>query len=206
MKILVTGFEAFGENSINPSQIMGESLPDSYPEGIEIKKATLPVDKKTGPAALIKAFDYHKPDAVLCFGLALGRKVISLERVAINLMDYRIPDNAGVSIHDQPIVKDGPAAYFSTLPIRAMLAALKSAGIPAELSLTAGAYLCNQIFYTLMHTIHTLALSIPAGFVHLPALPEQAALAEKPIPSMGMDVMYRTAEILIKQLSLPLKK
>ncbi len=203
MKILVTGFEPFGGSPINPSQLLVESLPGTFSEGIAISKAILPVDKRAGPEKLVTAVNQLHPDAVLCFGLALGRQMISLERIAVNLMDYRIPDNAGVTVQDQPIAPDGPAAYFSSLPLRAMISALKEAGIPAELSLSAGAYLCNQIFYTLMHTIHIRELSIPAGFIHLPALPEQAAQSEKPIPSMSMEVMSRAAEILLKQLALP---
>lgn len=203
MKILVTGFEPFGDSPINPSQILVDRLPNMMEDGIEICKATLPVDKLLGPKTLVTALDQHTPDAVLCFGLAMGRQTISLERVAVNLMDYRIPDNAGVSVQDQPIAPDGPAAYFSTLPLRKMLETLTQSGIPAALSLTAGAYLCNQVFYTLMHTLHTRGLSIPAGFIHLPALPEQAADSEKPIPSMSMDVIHKAAKNIIHQVALP---
>lgn len=200
MKILVTGFEPFGDSPINPSQMLVNSLPGEMSGDIEISKAILPVDNQAGPEELVKSFNQQLPDAVLCFGLALGRQVISLERVAVNLMDYRIPDNTGVTVRDRPIVPNGAAAYFSTLPLRTMLAALKDVGIPAELSLSAGAFLCNQVFYTLMHTIRTRGQLIPAGFIHLPALPEQAAESKKPIPSMSMDIIHRAAEILINQL------
>ncbi len=205
MKILITGFEPFGESPINPSQILVDRLPNTMEGGIEICKAILPVDKQAGPETLLKALVRHEPNAVLCFGLAMGRPMISLERVALNLMDYRIPDNAGVSIQDQPIAPDGPAAYFSTLPLHRMLDALKDSGIPAELSLTAGAYLCNQVFYTLMHTLAIRQSSIPAGFIHLPALPEQAAASDKSIPSMNIDMMLRATEILITRIFLPLE-
>src|SRR2546427_12290933 len=117
--------------------------------------------------------------------------VIEAERVAINLLDYRMVDNAGHQAVDEPIVPDGPAAYFVTLPVRAMLDAVRMAGIPAELSLSAGAFLCNQVTYELLHylTIHQLA--IPTGFVHLPALPEQVINAYPPMPSMALETMVR---------------
>lgn len=112
-------------------------------------------------------------------------------------MDYSTPDNAGMTIENQSIITDAPAAYFSTLPLHAMLSALITAGIPAELSLSAGTYLCNQVFYTLMHTIVTENLGIQAGFIHLPALPEQAAKSQKPMPSLSLDVCIKAAQILI---------
>jgi pyroglutamyl-peptidase len=116
---------------------------------------------------------------------------ISIERVAINLLDYRMADNAGHQAIDEPIVPDGPAAYFVTLPVRAMLEAVHAAGIPAELSLSAGAFLCNQVTYELLHYLTTHQLDIPAGFVHLPALPEQVTNASPPMPSMALETMVR---------------
>jgi pyroglutamyl-peptidase len=200
MKVLITGFEPFGESSLNPSQILVEGAPDSFPNGIEVVKAILPVERAAGPEALIDALLRHQPDAAICFGLAVGRPVISLERVAVNLMDYRIPDNAGETVQDQPVAADGPAAYFSRLPLAAMLESLQSNGIPAELSLTAGAYLCNQIFYTLMHHLATHQREIPAGFIHLPACPEQAAHFSKPLPTMSLDLLRAALPRLLASL------
>ena len=125
--------------------------------------------------ALLKALEETHPAAVVCLGEATRRPVISIERVAVNLLDFRIPDNAGAQTIDQSVVENAPAAYFSTLPARALLNALHMAGLPAEFSLTAGSYLCNQIFYTLMHALATRTIKIPGGFIHLPALPEQTA-------------------------------
>ena len=200
MKVLITGFEPFGESSINPSQILVEGAPAAFPNGIEIVKAILPVERVAGSEVLIDALLRHQPDAAICFGLAVGRPVISLERVAVNLMDYRIPDNAGETVQDQLIAPEGPAAYFSRLPLAAMHAALQANAIPAELSLTAGAYLCNQIFYTLMHHLATHQREIPAGFIHLPACPEQAAHFNKPLPTMSLDLLRTALPRLLETL------
>ena len=200
MKVLITGFEPFGESSINPSQLLVEGAATAFPNGIEIVKAVLPVERTAGPEALIDALLRHQPDAAICFGLAAGRPAISLERVAVNLMDYRIPDNAGETVQDQPVAPEGPPAYFSRLPLTAMHAALQANGIPAELSLTAGAYLCNQIFYTLMHHLATHRREIPAGFIHLPACPEQAAHFNKSLPTMSLDLLEKALPLLLETL------
>lgn len=198
MKILLTGFEPFGEHRLNPSQLLVDALPDQI-LGRSIYKGILPVHHQLGPQKLLELILQLQPDAVLSFGLAAGRAKISLERVALNLIDDATPDNAGVTIENQSIITDAPAAYFSTLPLYAMLSALITAGIPAELSLSAGTYLCNQVFYTLMHTVATHNLGIQAGFVHLPALPEQASTSQKPMPSLSLDICIKAAQILISQ-------
>ncbi len=200
MKILLTGFEPFGESAINPSQECLTCFPDLFLEDCEIIKAILPVDQEKGPHDLLTHMHQTQPDAVLCLGLASGRAVISLERVAINLKDFRMADNSGVTISDQPVVPDGPAAYFSRLPLRKMETALKANHIPCELSLSAGAYLCNQVFYTLLHEIAVNDLNIPAGFVHLPALPQQAAKSKKQMPSMSLQIQLDALEILLTEL------
>jgi pyroglutamyl-peptidase len=191
MKILLTGFEPFNKSPINPSEqvvtvLAGETLP-----GVQLKTAVLPVDREGGPATLITAFDAAQPEAVLCLGQASRRAVISIERVAVNLLDYRIPDNAGNQVSDQFIVPGAPAAYFTTLPVREIYETLKEKGLPAELSLSAGAYLCNQVIYTLLHHLQNRGLDIPAGFIHLPDLPEQAAQHDSPRPSMSLETMIR---------------
>jgi pyroglutamyl-peptidase len=200
MKILITGFEPFGESAINPSQMLVESLNERDFTKAGMIKAVLPVDQTQAPEKLTELITQYQPNALLAFGLALGRPKISLERVALNLKDFRIPDNQGVTVTDQPIHPDGPAAYFSTLPLRSMLNALVSAGIPAELSLSAGSYLCNLVFYTMMHTLALQGLNRPAGFVHLPALPEQAAESKKSIPSLSFNCLLEAAKILINEV------
>lgn len=200
MKILLTGFTPFGKSPLNPSQQLIVSLPEVGKNGETLLKAILPVDQDQAPKILLDLLHQFQPDAVLMFGLASGRPKICLERVAINLQDFRIPDNAGVSVTDEPVVVDGPAAYFSTLPLRPMLNALNTEGIPASLSLSAGAYLCNQVFYTVMHEITQKKRSTRAGFIHLPALPAQAAKLDIDLPSMSLDLEIQAAHILIAQL------
>jgi pyroglutamyl-peptidase len=191
MKVLLTGFEPFGGSQVNPSaQVVRTLARDGIP-GVALHSAILPVDRQGGPATLLNAVRTLHPDAILCLGEATRRMVISIERMAINLLDYRMVDNAGHQAIDEPIVPDGPASYFVTLPVRAMLEAVRAAGIPAELSLSAGAFLCNQVTYELLHYLTTYQLDIPAGFVHLPALPEQVTNAYPPMPSMALETMVR---------------
>ena len=191
MKVLLTGFEPFGGSQVNPSaQVVGRLARDGVP-GVALHSAILPVDRQGGPATLLTAVRACQPDAILCLGEAARRPTISIERVALNLLDYRMADNSGHRAVDEPVVPDGPAAYFVTLPVRAMLDAMRTAGIPAELSLSAGAFLCNQVTYELLHYLTTHQLDIPAGFVHLPALPEQVTNAYPPMPSMALETMVR---------------
>ena len=201
MKILLTGFTPFGDSLLNPSQLLIESLPEVGHNGETLLKAILPVDQVRAPKILLDHLHQSQPDAILMFGLASGRAKICLERVAINLKDFRIPDNAGVTVSDEPIISGGPAAYFSTLPIRRMLNALQAEAIPASISLSAGAYLCNQVFYTLMHEITQNQIATMAGFIHLPALPAQAAESDKNLPSMSLDLEIQAVQILIAQLN-----
>ncbi len=203
MKILITGFEPFGEYSINPSKMLVESLSEGDYCGIKLIKAILPVDQAEAPKLMVKLINQHQPGAILAFGQAMGRPKISLERVALNLQDFRIPDNQGVTLTDQPIHPDGPAAYFTTLPIRKMVTSLCEAGIPATISLSAGAYLCNLIFYTIMHTLALCMSNIPAGFIHLPALPEQTTKSKNPVPSLSFTNDQKAGEILIEEMIIP---
>ncbi len=189
MKMLLTGFEPFGGSQVNPSgEVVGRLARDGVP-GVALHSAILPVDRQGGPATLLNAVRALHPDAILCLGEAARRMAISIERVALNLLDYRMADNAGHQAVDEPIVPGGPAAYFVTLPVRVILDAVRTAGIPAELSLSAGAFLCNQVTYELLHYLTTHQLDIPAGFVHLPALPEQVTSAYPPMPSMALETM-----------------
>ncbi len=201
MKILLAGFEPFSDNAVNPSQKLLELLPKKINQDCQLEKIILPVDHYIAPGIVISAIRKMKPDAVIAFGLARGRAGISLEQIAINLMDFRIPDNAGVTISDKPVITDGPAAFFTTLPIRSMLNTLLEANIPAEISLSAGSYLCNQVFYSMMHETSTYHHQIQAGFVHLPALPEAVAKNEKALPSMDISLILKAARILITCLA-----
>jgi pyroglutamyl-peptidase len=189
MKILVTGFEPFNKSSLNPSKMVAEALAAEGIPGISINTAILPVDVQRGPETLIQAVEAVQPEAILCLGQASRRAVISIERVAVNLLDFRIPDNGGNQINDQPVVPGAPAAYFTTIPVREIYETLKEMGIPVELSLSAGAYLCNQVIYVLLHHLQSQGMSILAGFIHLPNLPEQSAQRSSPTPSMSLKTM-----------------
>jgi len=198
MKILLTGFEPFDSSPINPSEAIIRALEDEAIPGVKLETAVLPVDLVRGPAALLHAVADAQPEAILCLGQASRRAVISIERVAVNLLDFRIPDNAGNQVEDQVIVPDGPAAYFTTLPVREIFETIKEHGIPAELSLSAGAYLCNQITYILLHHLRGQGLKLPTGFIHLPALPEQAAQMKGSVPSMSLETMIQGIRIAIR--------
>lgn len=200
MKILLTGFEPFGQSSINPSDELVKALATQRFADFELVTAVLPVDRFRGPQELLVLVQQHSPDAVVCLGEASRRAAISIERVAVNLLDFGIADNTGHQAQDEPIVPDGPAAYFTTLPVRAMQQAVVAAGIPAELSLSAGAYLCNQVTYELLYFLAEQGQTIPAGFVHLPQLPEQVANQRPLRPSMALQTMITAVTILLQSL------
>lgn len=189
MRVLLTGFEPFGGQPVNPSERVVNRLAAHHHPGLTLHTAILPVDHQRGPALLLDAVERLQPDAVICLGEAGGRMRISIERVAINLLDDRIPDNAGRQVVDQPIVAEGPAAYFCTLPVRHLYAAIQEAGVPVELSLSAGTFLCNQVTYVLLHHLSQQHATCRAGFIHLPFLPEQAARVERPVASMSLETM-----------------
>jgi pyroglutamyl-peptidase len=199
--VLLTGFEPFGGSPINPSEQVIHALDGQLIGGMKIAGVVLPVDRQRAPLALRKALEDTHPAAVACLGEATRRPVISIERVAVNLLDFRIPDNTGTQPIDQPVEENAPAAYFSTLPVRVLLNTLHMAGVPAELSLTAGSYLCNQIFYTLMHILATRNTKIPGGFIHLPALPEQAAQMDTPCPSMSLETDLKAIRLVIETIA-----
>ncbi|MFM7505429.1 MAG: pyroglutamyl-peptidase I, partial [Rubrivivax sp.] len=153
--LLVTGFEPFGGDSVNPSELVAAALHGSVVEAgqrrARVVAQRLPCAFGDARARLAAAMDDWRPLAVLSLGLAAGRAGLTPERVAINLADARIADNAGEQPSDQPVLPKGPAAYFATLPVKAMVAAMRAAGAPAELSLSAGSFVCNELFYGLMH-------------------------------------------------------
>lgn len=201
MKILLSGFEPFDGSAVNPSEQVVHKMDNYSMPGVELVTVVLPVDAARGPAVLIEAYEKHVPDAVLSLGEASGRSVISVERIAINLMDYRIPDNTGVSIVDQPINPGGPDAFFSTLPVRMIVEKLHGAGIPAQLSLSAGAYTCNQVFYSMLHHLAVHRLTIPAGFIHLPCLPAQASSQKSATPSMSLEISLSGIQLAIEVIA-----
>jgi len=191
MQLLITGFEPFQGSLLNPSAEAARLLEGQPPEGAHVKAAILPVDRHKAPAALQAALASTQPEAVICLGEASQRAGLSLERVAVNLLDFSIPDNGGYQPVDEPVRAGGPAAYFATLPLRAMLKAIQERGVPAALSLSAGSYLCNQVMYVLLDTLAQAGRDIPAGFIHLPRLPEQVAGGGKITPTMSLETSLR---------------
>lgn len=172
--LLLTGFEPFDGERVNPSWAVAQALHGKRVGAARVVAVQLPCVFATAPAALQAALAVHRPQWVLALGLAGSRSAISIERVAVNLVDARIPDNAGAQPVDEPVVVGGPAAYFTGLPAKALAARLQQAGLAAELSHSAGSFVCNQVFYGLMHTLAAQP-GVVGGFVHLPPLPEQAA-------------------------------
>src|SRR6476646_814895 len=198
MKALVTGFEPFGADAINPSGEAVLRLPSRLGD-LTIETRIVPTVFGRAIAALEDAIAATRPDIVLCVGLAGGRAELSLERIAINVDDARIPDNDGQQPIDQPIVAGGPAAYFTGLPVKRAVASLREAGLPAIVSNTAGTFVCNHIFYGLMHLVASRRLPVRGGFLHVPYLPEQAAgLAGIQAPSMALDDIVRGIEIILR--------
>ncbi|HSW05825.1 pyroglutamyl-peptidase I [Aquabacterium sp.] len=174
--VLITGFEPFGGDDINPSWQVARALDGRRIAGRRLVARQLPCTFAAALSALDQALHGlpSPPQLVLALGLAGSRSAVSIERIAINVIDARIPDNAGAQPIDEPVVPGGPAAYFSRLPIKAISAGLLQAGLPAEVSQTAGTFVCNQVFYGLMHRLQAMP-AIRGGFIHLPPLPEQAA-------------------------------
>lgn len=185
MKILLTGFDPFGGEKINPSWEAVKAV--SLPGMVELVKRKVPTVFGEALKAVLQAVKEHRPDAVVCVGQAGGRERITPERVAINVMDARICDNAGNRPVDCPVVSDGPAAYFSTLPIKRMAAAMEEAGVAAAVSNTAGTFVCNSLMYGLLHALAAEERDILAGFIHVPYIPRQTAELEKPQPSMPLE-------------------
>jgi pyroglutamyl-peptidase len=193
MRALVTGFEPFDNDTVNPSSAALVQLPQRI-GALEVKTQVLPCVFGQALAVLREAVVAAKPDIVLCVGLAGGRAELSLERVAINVDDARIPDNDGNRPIDTPVIADGPPAYFSGLPIKAAVAELRRAGLPAAVSNSAGTFVCNHIFYGVMHL--AAEGEFRAGFLHVPYLPEQAA-RHPGAPSMALADIARGIEIIL---------
>jgi pyroglutamyl-peptidase len=191
-KVLLTGFEPFGKATLNPSGEIVKRI-----SGDNIITAILPVAYAQSAEALLALIEQHNPDVVISLGQAEGRTQITPERIAINLDDARLADNEGVSRIDEPILEDGPVAYESTLPIKEFVSAITAAGIPAAVSLSAGAFLCNHIFYVAQNRLK--GTKVRSGFVHVPLMDEQAA--EFPgLPTMPLDQMVKAVRAMLEVL------
>lgn len=186
-RVLVTGFDPFGGDSVNPSWLAAQALHGRQIAGHRIVAAQLPCVFDESLRVLRALLARHKPSLVICLGQAGGRDALSLERVAININDARIPDNAARQPVDTPVDAGGPAAYFSTLPVKAMMLAIREEGVPAEVSQTAGTFVCNHVFYGLMHELarRRALKGTRGGFMHVPWLPDQGT------PSMPLEEMVK---------------
>lgn len=200
-KLLLTGFDAFGGHATNPTAQLAARLKGCRIAEFEVRTAVLPVTFAGAGQRLLELLRAERPDLVLCTGQAAGRPAISLERVALNVIDAEQPDNAGQKPTDLPVEPAAPAAYFSTLPIKDMLEALRSRNIPAEISNSAGTYVCNAVFFRLMHRLRRRP-GVAGGFVHVPCTPDQvAASGPGSRPSMQLAEIEQALRICIEVAS-----
>ncbi len=186
--ILLTGFEPFGGEALNPAAEIVRALEGETIAGHRVAGAILPVAFATTLTLLEDLLARHQPTLVLAIGQAGGRACLGFERVAVNLVDARIADNEGLQPIDMAVVDHAPAAYLTTLPVKAMVARANALGIPASLSMSAGSFVCNQVFYALAHLAATRQPALRTGFVHVPWLPEQA-VGHAGEPSMALATM-----------------
>ncbi len=204
-KVLITGFEPFNEEHINPSELVVKRINELIHKEISNTKVitiTLPVSFKRVSSILKNLIEEHKPDVAISLGLWPGITHVTVERVALNIKDSRIPDNDNEQPVDEPIDPNGPAAYFSTLPIKAIVRRLREEGIPATISNTAGTFLCNYVMYSLLHNSALYGYPKKSGFMHLPFLPEQVTTKKTNwagIPaSMSIETMVKAVIIATK--------
>ena len=202
VKILISGFEPFGGDTVNPTGALMEALANEVVEGAELKTVLLPVHFDECADLLIAEMEAYRPEVVIACGLAKGRTCITPERIAVNVKDIppgSYADNQGQRPVDEPIVDGSPDGLFSTLPIRAMVNNMSAAGIPAAVSNTAGTYICNNTMYRLLDHIRVGQLPIRAGFVHFPASTEMAVL-QPSVPSLPIPVMLDALRMMIRTI------
>jgi pyroglutamyl-peptidase len=194
MKILLTAFEPFDRFPVNPTQAVADRLAAGPPTGVTLVVRHLPVVAEAAVAQALAAFDAERPDAMISLGLAGGRSFIEFERIAVNLDDYEVRDNAGTLVTDLTIVENGPTAYRTTLPVRAMERRLTDAGIPARMSYTAGTYICNHLFYSVQYHLKRRAPGCRYGFIHIPKTPDMGE------PSLPLETMTRGIALCLETL------
>lgn len=198
-KVLITGFEPFGGEKVNPSELVARSFEGRLIAGRPIAVRILPVETRNVSERLKRAVAEESPDIIISMGQAGGRSAMAIERVAVNVLDFEQPDNVGVMRRNDPIVRGGPDARLSPLPFGEITAAWSENGIPGFISNSAGTYICNQMLYEALGLAESIVPPIVAGFVHLPYLPAQAAvIGPESTPSMAFELMKRGMEILIE--------
>jgi pyroglutamyl-peptidase len=197
--MLVSSFGPFAEHRVNSTSEVARRLWEEGVEGVDLVTVELPVVRYEASRMLVEAFDRVAPDVAIMLGMAASRTAITPERVAINFDDYRVPDNGGNQPSEEPVVPGGPAAYFSTIPVKRMAAAVAAAGISAEVSNTAGTFLCNHVAYALLHHVATTGAPCGAGFLHVPQMREVAAAGAPSMPFSdivrGVTIAVHTAAI-----------
>ena len=200
MKLLLTAFDPFGGSPVNPAREAVSLVPDRVGT-VEVIKLEVPTVFRRSVEVVTAKMAEVQPDAVLCVGQAGGRYDLTVERIAINLDDARIPDNEGKQPIDVPIFSDGAPAYFSTLPIKAMVAKIREAGLPASVSNTAGTFVCNHLMYGVLHYITGNCPGVRGGFLHVPFIPSQTVDRSVPAPSMCVEDIARGIRAAITAIS-----
>lgn len=199
MKLLLTGFDPFGGEAINPAWEAVKRVSDQVGD-VEVVKLMVPTVFYKSIDTVAAAIEKEKPDAVLCIGQAGGRFDLTPERVAININDARIPDNEGNQPLDGPVFEDGETAYFATLPIKAMAEEIRKAGVPASVSNTAGTYVCNHLMYGVLYTLANKYPDVRGGFMHVPFITSQV-INRKPIaPSLSLEQIVTGIEAAVKAI------
>lgn len=197
MKILLTGFEPFGGEPTNPSWQAVQAVDEC--EAVELRKFCLPVSFQKAPQLAIAAIERERPDAVICVGQAGGRTAVSIERIAVNLANAKNPDNDGYRPINQPVCEDGPGELCSTLPVNRLVEAVTERGIPCRASDSAGRYVCNTLFYRLLHRFP----SLPIGFIHLPYSDAQTSNKAPGTSSIPLQAMTDALSIILRELASP---
>ena len=192
-KLLITGFDPFGGSGINPAQMAVEQLPNEIGD-FSVEKMIIPTVFGEAARQVCSRIDQWQPDVVLCIGVAVGRDGVTPERIGVNIRDARIPDNAGNQPKGQFVAEDGPAAYFATVPVEAMAAAMEAQGIPARVSNSAGAFVCNDVMYSVLH--HCSGTATKVGFIHVPAIPSADTPADQPTLPLSQITAALTTAIL----------
>jgi pyroglutamyl-peptidase len=199
MRILVTGFDPFGGDKVNPAYEAVKLLPGNI-AGAEIVTIEIPTVYGKSGETVEKGIKQYKPDAVLCVGQAGGRSAITVERVAINLAEARIKDNEGNQPVGQLLKEDGENAYFATIPVKAMVNNIRKHRIPANISYTAGTFVCNDVMYDLLYMINKRYPKIKGGFVHVPFAPEQVIERPDGTASMPVEIIAKALEYAIEAI------
>lgn len=194
MKILLTAFEPFDRFPVNPTQAVADRLAVAPPAGVTLAVRHLPVVAEAAVARAIEAFETERPDAMISIGLAGKRSAIEFERIAVNLDDYEVKDNAGDIVTDRTIADGGPVAYRTTLPVREMERRLREAGIPTGISYTAGTYICNHLFYSVQYHLQRHARGCRYGFIHIPKSPDMGD------PSLPLETMTQGIALCLETL------